>query len=422
MIFKIKKIGLFHLFLLIIIVFSLSTSRNFVFAQTTTDSPTPTITPTPTDSLGQEKKAEELQKQIDDLQNKISETQKQEKTLSSQISIMDSQIKLTELRINNTKQQIAGITSDIQTTTKKISRLEDNLNSITKVLLKRIITTYQVGTIQPFQILLSSDSVSDFFSRLNYLKIAQAHDKKLIFETQQTKNDYANQKQIFEDRKKKIELLKKQLEGYSAQLDQEKKDKQTLLDITRNDEQRYQSLLREAQAQIQAFKKFSLFQTGGAVSILPPQPSPDGWYYNQRDERWGRNMIGSSGEQVWDVGCLLTSIAMMMKKHGLNVTPSDTAANSNYYFSNTAYMLLPWAGGKFSSTWGLNQSEIDNKLLTGEPVIVGLKAGTYGMHFVVLKSGSNGNYIMNDPWYGPNLNFSEHYSVSQIFQYGFYNG
>lgn len=389
-------------------------NKSLVFSQTATDTPTPT-----SDNSGA---GQDLENRIRDLQNKISELQGQKKTLSSQIAVMDSQIKLTQLRIDATKREIADLTEDIQTTNKKIIGLEDSLRNFTKVLLNRIVATYQIGSVQPLHVLLSSNSVSDFFSRANYLRIVQAHDKKLIYETQQTKNDYANQKEIFEDKKKKVESLKKQLEVYTLQINQEKKSKQTLLAATQNDEQMYQKLLREAQAQIQAFKSFSLSKTGGAVSILPPQPSPDGWFYNQRDERWGRNTMGSSNEQVWDVGCLVTSIAMVLKKHGSNVAPSDIAANNSYFFSNTAYLLLPWAGGKFSSTWGFDQGSIDGKLSSGEVVIVGLRAGVYGQHFVVLKSGSNGDYVMNDPWNGPDLKFSDFYSTSQIFQYGFYNG
>lgn len=382
-----------------------------------------TVTPTPTASDSDSDKLSKLQEEIRDLQNKISDSQKQQKTLSSQISVMNSQIRLTELKINAVKQELIQLATDIETANKKISNLEDALGNLTKVLVNRIVATYEVGRgMVPLELLLSSKDMPNFLTRANYLKIAQAHDKELIYETQQAKNDYANQKEIFEDKKKKVESLKKQLESYTTQLDQEKKDKQSLLAVTKNDEEKYQKLLKDAQAQIQAFKSFSLSQTGGGVSILPPQPSPDGWYFNQRDERWGRNAIGISGEQVWDVGCLLTSITMVLKKHGENITPSDVASNSSYFFSNTAYMLLPWAGGRFSSIWGANLNEIDTKLSSGEPVIVGLRAGVYGMHFVVFKSGSNGDYVINDPWHGPNLKFSDYYSTSQIFQYGFYNG
>lgn len=388
---------------------------------TATPTPTPSPSPSPTPASNQDQeKQNELGNQINDLKKKITDSQSQQKTLSSQISVMNNQISLTELRIKATQQDLVKITGDINTTTKKISTLENALDGLTKVLINRIVATYKNGLVSPFYSLVSSNDVSDFFERESYLKIVQEHDKKLIYQTQQAKDDYTNQKEIFEAKKKKVELLNKQLLAYNTQLDQEKVSKQQLLSVTQNDEKKYQKLLAEAQAQISAFKSFS--SSHGGSSILPAQASPDGWYYNQRDERWARNVIGSSSDQIWDVGCLVTSTAMILKKHGQDVTPGTVAGSGSYFFSNTAYMLLPWDGGKFSSGWGFDQGSIDSKLLSGEPVIIGLRAGVYGMHFIVFKSGSNGNYTMNDPWNGPDLKFSDYYSTGQIFQWGYYNG
>jgi len=209
-----------------------------------------TVVPTPTPDKSQAIK--DLQNQINDLQNKISELQKQKKTLSSQIAVMENQIKITQLKIESTKKEIADLTLDIDTATKKISSLENSLTKFTGVLINRIRVTYEIGTIQPFHILLSSSNVSNFFSRLNYLKIAQEHDKKLIYDTMQAKNDYANQKSIFEDKKRQVEVLKTKLEDYNKQLDQEKKNKDALLQITQSDEAKYQKLLAQAQAEYEA--------------------------------------------------------------------------------------------------------------------------------------------------------------------------
>ena len=114
-------------------------------------------------------------------------------------AIMESQINLTEYQIEATQEQITSVTLDIDTATKKISSLQDTLDTSITVLINRIVATYEVGTIQPIQILLTSNTASDFFTRLNYLKLAQAHDKQLIYDTQQAKTDYSNQKNILEE-------------------------------------------------------------------------------------------------------------------------------------------------------------------------------------------------------------------------------
>lgn len=380
----------------------LVSSSALVYAQTTANS----------------SKKEELQKQIAELEGKVADLKSQGDTLSSQIGAMDNQIKLTEYRMNATQQQVNDLAMDIDSATKRMENLEGSLDDVTKTLINRVVATYQMGGAEGMQVLMSSDDVKDLASRANYLRLVQAHDKKLLYDTQQARNDYANQKNIFEEKKKRIETLKTQLQEYSTQMEGDKKNKEKLLADTKGSEANYQKMLSQARAQLAGFSRFATSQ--GGASIIPAQASPDGWYYNQRDERWGNNSMGSSGEPVWKYGCLLTSIAMVLKQGGENVTPQDIAANSGYFFSDTAYLNIPWAG-RFTSSWSRDLGAIDAKLASGKPVIVGLTAGQYGTHFIVLKSGSGGNYKMNDPWNGADLDFTSHYSTGQIFQYGYLN-
>ena len=191
----------------------------------------------------------DLNQCIEYLRNKVSEKQGQAKTLSSQIAIMDNQIKLTQARIEQTRKDILDVTLDIDTATKKILTLQDSLEKITGILINRIVATYEAGRVEPLAVLLTSPNASNLFSKLNYQRIVQAHDKKLVYEVQQAKNDFTNQKEIFEDKKKKEEDLKLSLEKYTVQLATERKNKDNLLAITKSDEVRYQQLLSQAQAE-----------------------------------------------------------------------------------------------------------------------------------------------------------------------------
>ncbi len=286
-----------------------------------------TTTPTPTQDNSQA--VRDLQNQINDLQNKVSDLQKQEKTLSSQIAVMDSQMKLTQLRIDSTKQQIIDITLDIDTTNKKISNLQNSLTKLTGVLMNRIVATYEVGTIQPFNILLSSNNVSNFFSRLNYLKIAQQHDKRLIYDTTQAKNDYSNQKSIFEDKKKKVESLKENLEAYTAELSQEKKDKQALLTITQNSESVYQQKLAAALAEQRAIQQIG---SGGGNAVSAGQVKEG-------------DVIAYviSGKSACSSG---THLHLEVRKNGGLQDPSQFLSNKSVTFDNS-----PDGSFSFGGSW-----------------------------------------------------------------------
>src|SRR5581483_1104685 len=128
----------------------------------------------------------------------------------------------------------------------------------------RIIATYETGTVQPLQVMISAQNASDFFYRLNYLRLAQQHDKQLLLEAQQAKDDYSNQKQILEDKKKKVVDLQSQLESYNKQLAADKVNKQQLLSQTQGNEANYQRLLAQTKAQLAAFSNFTVSQGGAS--------------------------------------------------------------------------------------------------------------------------------------------------------------
>lgn len=220
-----------------------------VWGQTASSSASPTASPNTDEQM------KKLQDQINNYQSKVSDLQNQGKTLASQIKIMDNQIILTELRIRSNKGQMGLLAADIAAASEKINNLEYSLQNVTKVLLKRIVATYQAGEIQPLYVFLASQNLSDMVNKSQYLRFVQKHDKQLIYNTVQAKQDYQNQKIIFEGKKQKLESLQKQLDQYTAQLDQQKKDKQSLLSVTKNSESEYQRKLAEVVRELSQIQK-----------------------------------------------------------------------------------------------------------------------------------------------------------------------
>ena len=351
------------------------------------------------------------------IQKKLDQLKGQENSVTSQIAVMDNQVKLTEARIENTKTELLSLSADIDTAGKKIVTLEKDLSGLTGILINRIVATYKVGSAPDFEVLLASDNVSNFFTKLNYLRIAQAHDKQLIYDTQQAKTDYSNQKGIFEDKKKKVEALKAQLEDYTAQLNQQKQAQQVLLAQVQKNKAVTQVEYQRALAELAGFSRFVTSQ--GGASILTGQTSCDGWgcYYNQRDSQWGNLLInGQNGYSVAGYGCLITSIAMIASHMGhRDILPSDIALSSGDNFAAGTAMLRFTISVK-GLTISRSGTSLDSSLQDG-PVIVGIYAYG-GTHFVVIKSGSGGNYIMDDPYVagGHDIPFTDHYSTGSIFE------
>lgn len=208
----------------------------------------PTAVPQTTDN------SPEIQKQIEELSKKLTETQNKKTSLANQIAYMNNQIQLTSLKIQETGVKITDLTVDIEELGKRIALLESSLTNVSQLLIDRIKATYKSNQVSPVAGLFAAEGFSDLISRSKYLQLVQSHDKRLLFEVQATKSDFMAQKELLEVKKEELFALQKSLEVQSVQLDQQKKDKEYLLQVTANDEKKYQELIASAKAELEAIQ------------------------------------------------------------------------------------------------------------------------------------------------------------------------
>jgi peptidoglycan hydrolase CwlO-like protein len=366
----------------------------------------------------EEKRIQELTKTINELQKKLSETQSEQQSLASVLGSINSQVLLNETEIEKTEREISLLERQVSTLDERIEGLELSLADLSKMLLSRVEQQYKQSQLDPVSSFFASTGITEYIKQQRYLLRVRQHTQDLLVTTEYKRQVYNDEKQVKQQKQQEVEALRAKLASKRAALQQQKAEKQRLLDITKNNEATYQRLLEEAQSELGSFRSFTSSQGGG---VLPPQNSPDGWYFSQRDERWAGMCIGAScgtknEGRMLEVGCLVSSVAMVKKKYGENVTPITIAANRSAFFSTTAYMLRPWpapAGKRFVYS-SYNQNTLDAELREGRPVIVHLRIGTNDGHFIVIKGGSKGDYVMHDPWEGYDKKFTDYYRVGQI--------
>ncbi len=199
--------------------------------------------------------ASDINKTIQDLQNKITELQGKENSLSKQINLLNSQISITTLKIDSIRAAIVKLSSEIDELATEIARLEDLMTRRSELVLRRIPESYKRQTTPDFGMLLLSTDVSDFVLRLKYMNSVQQDDAQLLFQLKATQNNFSERKVLRETKKKQQEDLRIELEAETKRLEQQKKDKQALLDQTKNSEATYQKLLSQALAERQAVER-----------------------------------------------------------------------------------------------------------------------------------------------------------------------
>ncbi len=347
-------------------------------------------------------------------QGKVDATRSEANTLQSAINIINGQIRVQALKVQQTVAEINSLEKEITELSERIEGLGISLNRLSEILIKRIRESYKQSRLPYKTNFFASESFNDFVSQYRYLNLAQDQTLDIMKKTELQRLTYNQQKELKETKQQEVEKKRQELQSQKNVLDSQKASKDELLKQTRSSEAVYQQKLAEATAELNSLKAFSSSKSG---SVLPEQNSPDGWYFSQRDQRWANQLIGGSSMSIMEVGCLISSTAMMKKKFGEGVNPTSIANNNSYFFSNTAYMLRPWPtpSGYHYQYNSYSQSTLDSRL-NENPVILKLSAGPYGSHFIVMKEKKDGQYIMHDPWEGYDKKFSDFYSLSQIQQ------
>ena len=181
--------------------------------------------------------SEEISKYEAELGRLVSEAN----TLSNLINQYNTQIKLTQLKISQTEEKIILLGG-------RIEQLKDSLDALNLAYTQRVSETYKISRFsEPHLLFLSMSNITDAINSFNYLKKLQASDISLLGRLEKAQNTY-------QEEKSDQEVLQKELEVQNKSLSLQKNAKAKLLEQTRNDEKRYQSLLASAKAEYEAIQ------------------------------------------------------------------------------------------------------------------------------------------------------------------------
>lgn len=150
-------------------------------------------------------------------------------------------------------------------------------------------------------------------------------------------------------------------------------------------------------------------------SKRPLSPS-GGWYffgrselpvplYLQSDPAWGQDQLGLSVHTMGQVGCAVTSVAMVMKFYGVDVDPGRLNVFLREHGGYNEENDLRWEGPPVLAPDQVRHVYedlpsyylIDSNLARGNPVIIRLHLESGSTHFVVIMGKQGFNYLIRDP-------------------------
>lgn len=364
------------------------------------------------------KKIKELEEKAKIYQQIIDIKAKQEDTLDNQVSLLEAEIQKMESEAELKKKEIEELNNKIIELENKIDETEVSITLQRKILADLLQVYYENKGQDVVTAFLSDRNLSSFMSRDDRLVQVEDKTSEILKNIKSLKEGLEEEKLSIEEKKKKATELFYEFQEKTSELNDKKEQKEILIAQTQGEQSKYEKLLERVEEQ--KMKLLNIDELGGSLSAdsYPKPPSSafasTGWYYSQRDSRWGNQTIGNTKTLMKSYGCAVTAVSMVFSYHGDSITPGAMARKK--IFSSD---LIVWPGSSFgekvtmvhqgvhkgkglsSSDWKIIDSEIKNK----NPVIVYIKktSGSGGHYVVVHTKMSNGKYVVHDPYWGSNL-------------------
>ncbi len=117
---------------------------------------------------------------LDTLENQIETVESKVSNLQTQIETVDSQVKKLDAELKQLDNEITEINGNITKAEKEIVTMENNITSTSDQLAAKLRSTYMNGSDSALKILMGSDSLASFLTRLEMMKRSSEKDKELI--------------------------------------------------------------------------------------------------------------------------------------------------------------------------------------------------------------------------------------------------
>ena len=184
------------------------------------------------------------QEQSNEIEKDLNKTEEEKKTLENKISSLKKKIKNLDYQIYQSNLIIKDLGFQIEDTEDSIEntflKIEDS-----KIKLANILRNIYEEDQKPFiEILVSGDSISDFFDNLVSLERLNFKSKELLQNIKLLKTNLENQKESLDGEKQDLENIVEIQTVQKQQNSQSKKEQEYYLELT---EQEYQKYLSEKQ-------------------------------------------------------------------------------------------------------------------------------------------------------------------------------
>ncbi len=220
---------------------------------------------------------DQIKEQREEVQNDLAAVAEEVKELQGKVDDLNNKIAKTTQEIKNTENKIAKKKEDIKKKQEEIQKKKDEIQEREEGLDQRLVVMYKNGSIGFVDVLMGSNSISEFVSNVEMIQKIYENDVEILkILEQEHKKLEEEEKKLEEERKQLIDIqaqLKVQVEELDKQKEELKTEKSKLDKKKKTLEAKDAELKRDADAlisQIKALQDANRVYEGGTFTWPVP--------------------------------------------------------------------------------------------------------------------------------------------------------
>ena len=316
----------------------------------------------------------ELNNQKEDNNEKITQAQQEKERVTNEknqtideVNTLTEQITDYQSQINSLDAQIDEANNKLEEQTKKLEEAEKQYNDQQDTLNTRIVALYEAGETSYLDVLLSSESVTDFISNYYIISEIAECDLELLEQIDNQKQEIAKAKEEIENSKNQLATAKADKERVSQELQEKKSEKDSYVAQLSQEEQDIEAQIEELQqANIQIDKDIAAAREAARKKLEEEK--------RKQQEQQNNNNSGSNSGSSSGGGISNPSSAGFIYP-----VPSGYATiTTNLYYSNGSYH-----GAVDFGTGGISGQPV---YAVADGVVITAKALTtsYGNYIIIM--------------------------------------
>lgn len=247
---------------IVLIILIIQYFCTFVFAQNSVQNTVTNVVTNDVTTNTVDAETQELEKQREEVENKINETNEQLEYVQNELT--DSLLKVQEIEdkviqyqkeVDELGKQMSELQTSIDDATGKLQIASEDYNAKSDMLAKRLVAMYEAGDTSYLDVLLKSNSLTDFLSRYYAIEELAKYDSELINQVKIEKNNIEQTREKLEKEQAEIKILKAKSEQTTVVLNNMKTLQQSYIDKLSEGEKTLQEQItkyKQEQQEIQA--------------------------------------------------------------------------------------------------------------------------------------------------------------------------